>query len=851
MSTTRNNSGRPADGHDIFHAKGPQQDEDGNSILVSLCLIVKNEETRLPTLLDSVAPWVDELVVVDTGSEDATVTVAEGYGARIFHHPWRDSFSLARNQSLSYARGQWILIMDADEELEQASGPRLKTTLESMPDEVGVIFFKLYNHLPSNQGSWALQPRIFRNVKGFCYRGSVHNEAVLPGKPFKSELTVIHYGYDLDPETMAVKHERRLRMIKGWIEREPDTLAPHAYLAQTLLSETTEQSRLEAVEESRIALRLAEAKGHPEVDLPRCYYPLIVSLHRLGRDEETEKYSLECAGKVPYYPDPYHFLSFLAMKRGDMKNTLLWSRRFMETQDWAEANPETFRYIEILTVAQKGQNLYRWSLSAAILGKKEESLAAFERLVTEVGEERWVRHTLQDFLSNNLVEMAEQATETALSAHPEWQWLGYYREVALAGVRGKEARELRLEAGKALERGDRGQALEIMRKVLELTPEDGAGLVSAAELVPDKDPDQALVWLMKGLSARVGGAGHWNDLGDILFQKGNYRGADAAYRRCLAMDQSHAKAQARLKTLARRLKEQEYIPLPQKPPRMVVFLASGLSREMVGQAAPEFLMGKAWGGLVNDKGDGLIRNLTHWATLFTARGPEEHGLLDRKDQPFTGGLKDLPLVTLWELIGREQSLGLMSVPLCTPPLGLNGWCAAGPPHGLLEPGLVEPDTLAPLLLAGGFRPDFLVNQFEEHVFAHKLVESRSYEAGCYAAERAKFRATLEMPPVDVLVLGYHFLDRMHIHLNWEGDRIFGAYQQFYGWVDAALAVLKPADFVILGQRGYSKGSKQPDGQALYCLSWLSGENGTAEPVEVAPRILERLGLDAAGLGAKR
>ena len=310
MSSSTNPTGQAADGHDVFHAKGPQPDDNGNPILLSLCIIVKNEESRLPTLLDSVAPWVDELVVVDTGSEDRTAEIAVRYGARVFHHPWEDSFSKARNQSLSYARGRWLFIMDADEELEKASGPRLRPMLKSLPKEVGTIYFKLYNHLPGKQGSWALQPRIFKNVKGFCYRGKVHNEALLPGKPYKSGLTVIHYGYDLDPETMAAKHQRRLRMIRSWIAQEPDYLAPHAYLAQTLLSEKTEPAWRESVVEGKKALQLAKANGHPEVDFPRCYYPIIVSLHYLGDEKETEKYCLECAEKVPYYPDPYHFCVF-------------------------------------------------------------------------------------------------------------------------------------------------------------------------------------------------------------------------------------------------------------------------------------------------------------------------------------------------------------------------------------------------------------------------------------------------------------------------------------------------------------------------------------------------------------
>ena len=847
MSATISSLGQAADGHDVFHAKGPRPDEKGNRPLVSLCLIVKNEEARLHTLLDSVAPWVDELVVVDTGSTDGTVAVAEGYGARIFHHPWEDSFSKARNQSLSYARGEWLLIMDADEELDESSGPRLKSTLKEMPEAVGVIYFKLYNHLPGNQGSWALQPRMFRNLNGFCYRGSVHNEADLPGRPFKSDLTVIHYGYDLDPETMAAKHQRRLRMIRSWIEEEPDKLAPHAYLAQTLLSDHSEQARLEAVDEAKKALHLAKTKGHPDVDFPRCYYPLIVSLHYLGRDEETEKYCLECAGKTPYYSDPFHFLSFLAMKKGDLENTRLWARRFMETQDWAESHPETFRYIEIMTVAQKGQNLYRWSLAAAMLGHAEESLAAFERLVVEIGEERWVRTSLQDFLANDLAETAEKATELALSARPEWDWLGYYREVTRAGAREKTAAGLRDEAAKALAENDRSRALELMRRVLELSPEDGLGLVRAAELVLEDDPDQALIWLIKGLSARVGGAGQWNLLGDLLFERGDNRGAVAAYRRGLAMEPG--RAPARLKTAGRRLRERPEPVVGQKLPGMVIFLASGLSRDLVGPAAPGFLMGRAWGGLAGDTADGAIRNLTHWATLFTGRGPKHHGLLDQNDQRLETTIADLPLATLWDVVGAGKQPG---------------------PHGRA-------------LVRAAFGAEGLVRRRSApRPFGAEARGSTLFGAGAFGR---RLQAGLSGEPLP----GACVRPRTHGKQGLRGRVLRGGKGQVPGGAsDAGGGCFGPgisfsgphASPSGLGWRphvrripavlrlgGRGAGSPEPRrfcdpepeglfqglqaagrGCVLLPVLAFGRKNGKADPVEVAPRILERLGLDAGELG---
>src|SRR5437867_2509435 len=85
--------------------------------LLSICMIVKNEEENLARALGSAAGLDAELVVVDTGSTDGTVEVARRAGARVLEFPWVDDFSAARNFGFESARGRWLLVLDADEEL--------------------------------------------------------------------------------------------------------------------------------------------------------------------------------------------------------------------------------------------------------------------------------------------------------------------------------------------------------------------------------------------------------------------------------------------------------------------------------------------------------------------------------------------------------------------------------------------------------------------------------------------------------------------------------------------------------------------------------------------------------------
>jgi glycosyltransferase involved in cell wall biosynthesis len=85
--------------------------------MLSFCTIVKNESANLARCLESVRPFVDEMVVVDTGSTDDTVAIAQSYGATVHSFSWCDNFAVARNYACSQVSGDWILVLDADEEL--------------------------------------------------------------------------------------------------------------------------------------------------------------------------------------------------------------------------------------------------------------------------------------------------------------------------------------------------------------------------------------------------------------------------------------------------------------------------------------------------------------------------------------------------------------------------------------------------------------------------------------------------------------------------------------------------------------------------------------------------------------
>lgn len=101
----------------------------GNTL--SVCIITKNEEKNISRCLESIKNIADEIIVVDTGSTDKTVEIANKYESKVSFHKWNNDFSDARNASIKKATKDWILFLDADEELPKEEGIKLKELINN------------------------------------------------------------------------------------------------------------------------------------------------------------------------------------------------------------------------------------------------------------------------------------------------------------------------------------------------------------------------------------------------------------------------------------------------------------------------------------------------------------------------------------------------------------------------------------------------------------------------------------------------------------------------------------------------------------------------------------------------
>ena len=122
-------------------------------VVLSICMMIKNEEKNLRRCLDSLQPLREsipsELIIVDTGSEDNSIAIAKEYTDKVYTHPWNNDFSAMRNITIGYAAGGWVLIIDADEELVEDKGI-IELFRKKIPSEVAGAYLQVKN-LTSSQ----------------------------------------------------------------------------------------------------------------------------------------------------------------------------------------------------------------------------------------------------------------------------------------------------------------------------------------------------------------------------------------------------------------------------------------------------------------------------------------------------------------------------------------------------------------------------------------------------------------------------------------------------------------------------------------------------------------------------
>lgn len=194
---------------------------DRNAMSLSAIMIVKNEEENLPRCLKSLNGVCDEVVVVDTGSTDRTVALAKEAGARVESFLWNGDESDARNCAVNHARGDWLLMVDADEELSLELHQELLELIPSLEQKSEIRSGSLIweNHFLGGETSSTRILRLSRR-EGFAFHGGIHPTANYQPQTHPLRGALRHYGYQWTPERRRRKAQHILDHLQPYLKAE-------------------------------------------------------------------------------------------------------------------------------------------------------------------------------------------------------------------------------------------------------------------------------------------------------------------------------------------------------------------------------------------------------------------------------------------------------------------------------------------------------------------------------------------------------------------------------------------------------------------------------------------------------
>lgn len=299
---------------------------------ISLCMIVRDEAEHLAHCLSSAADAVDEIIVVDTGSGDDTVSVAKRFGAQVISFPWQDDFSLARNAGLDHATGDWILYLDADEVLDASAKETLRTI--ALHKEFEGFLLQIHNYVGQGDQGATINPvlRMFRNRPEHRFEGRIHEQIATcicsqrPNAAFHiTDVKIHHYGYLKEIIKRKDKIGRNLQLLRQTLEEKPDDPF-HLYnigVEYLRISETKQ-----AMEAFRKARTLVDPKAISYAHL--LYKYEIRCLQAMNQLQEALQLCEEGIGLYPDYTDLHHLCGVIQSTLGNQSDAAASLHRALE-----------------------------------------------------------------------------------------------------------------------------------------------------------------------------------------------------------------------------------------------------------------------------------------------------------------------------------------------------------------------------------------------------------------------------------------------------------------------------------------------------------------------------------------
>jgi glycosyltransferase involved in cell wall biosynthesis len=290
---------------------------------ISLTLIVKNEEKVLKRCIKSMSGAYDELIIVDTGSTDRTIEIAEKLGARVQHFKWVDDFAAARNYALSFATGDWIMWCDADDIMHNEDVKRFREIVHSHDNDdiMGINFPYIYSHESTGTGEIPNfkyhRLRIMKKESNPIWKGRIHEYNQIQGRTINCDEVNFHHYRDEGKGTHNTA--RNLRILKKVVDDCNDQEKPRYlfYYGKELIYNNKLDEAIETFKQYIPLSNWIPEKHRAMFEMAVCYQVK-------GDITNARKYALEAIHLDEDFVDPYILLGKIAYNNKEWNKVIKW-----------------------------------------------------------------------------------------------------------------------------------------------------------------------------------------------------------------------------------------------------------------------------------------------------------------------------------------------------------------------------------------------------------------------------------------------------------------------------------------------------------------------------------------------
>lgn len=326
-----------------------------NRLKLSICMIVRDEEKFLDSCLKSLKPLTDsgvaELIIVDTGSIDKTIDIAKKYTDKIYFKKWENNFSEARNYSISLAKGEYIFIMDADQDMEEKEVNKLIKLFSNEDYKKYNTYSLIYKNFTVEDLSlytlFSLN-LIFKNDGTFRYEGKVHNQPIYKEPVKNLDIYMNHYGYIMTKDIKEKKFNRTATLLKKELEKDPNNIY---YRYQLSRSYEMHDDHKEAVIEVENYLKLIEKIDTNNNFVINYYHNAAIIFFNSNDFYKCKIYCEKMIEIDSELIDAYYLLSVCYLSEGDIDKTVdnmrmyfKYLKNFKYEKYSAESGLEIFSY---------------------------------------------------------------------------------------------------------------------------------------------------------------------------------------------------------------------------------------------------------------------------------------------------------------------------------------------------------------------------------------------------------------------------------------------------------------------------------------------------------------------------